>query len=60
MRPDLLSYMINVDNRLFTCPRCLIRPVSLKNRLPLTQFRLRFHPLFSVVSNAFNIMLPLL
>ena len=33
---------------------------SLKNRLLLLQFRLRFHPHFYVVPNAFNLVLPLL
>ena len=28
MRPNRLSYIVNVDNRFFTRPRCLLRPVN--------------------------------
>ena len=34
MRPDRLSYIINVDNRFFTRPRRLLRPVVLESQSP--------------------------
>ena len=36
MRPDRPSYIVNVDNRFFTCPRRLLQPVVLDDPPPPT------------------------